>query len=79
MIALISLVLTLFTFVLFARGILSWIPNKTGPLATANSIAYTITEPVVAPVRKVIPPLGGLDVSVFVVFIGIYLIRIVLL
>jgi YggT family protein len=79
MIALISLVLSLFTLVLFARGILSWIPNKTGALATADSIAFTITEPVLAPVRKVIPPLGGLDVSFFVVFIGIYLIRIVLL
>ena len=79
MLALLSLILSLFSLVLLARGILSWIPNKSGPLATANSVAFTITEPVLAPVRRVIPPLGGMDVSFFVVFIGIYLIRIVIL
>jgi len=79
MIALLSLVLSLFTFVLLARAILSWIPNKSGALATVNSVVFTITEPVLAPVRRVIPPLGGMDVSFFVVFIGIYVIRIVFL
>jgi len=79
MIALLSLVLSLFTLVLFARGILSWIPNKTGALATIDGLAFTITEPVLAPVRKVIPPMGGFDVSFFVVFIGIILFRAVFL
>lgn len=79
MLALLSLILSLFSLVLLARAVLSWIPNKSGPLATVNSVAFTITEPVLAPVRRVVPPLGGMDVSFLVVLIGIYVIRIVIL
>lgn len=75
MIALLSLILSLFTLVLFARAILSWIPNKTGALASINQVVFTITEPVLAPVRRVIPPMGGFDMSFLVVIVAIWLVR----
>ncbi len=37
-----------------------------------------LTEPFVAPVRRVIPPLGGLDLSVLVIFIGLQFINFLL-
>lgn len=75
---LISFALTLFTFILLARAILSWFPQPTGPIASISQFAFTVTEPVVAPVRRILPPMGGLDLSVFVVFIGIYVLRMLL-
>jgi YggT family protein len=58
-----------------ARAILSWI--NIGPDSPFRSIAdlvYRATEPVLVPIRKVIPPIGGLDISIIVVILGINLI-----
>jgi YggT family protein len=79
MLALISLALSLFVLVLFARGILSWIPNKTGVLRSIDDVVFRLTEPVLAPVRRVIPPMGGIDVSFIVVIVAIYIVRAVFL
>lgn len=38
-------------------------------------LIWQLTEPVMAPIRKVIPPMGGLDFSPIFIFIGIQLIR----
>lgn len=75
MLALISLVLSLFVLVLFVRGILSWIPEKRGALRTVDDIVFRLTEPVLAPVRRVIPPMGGIDVSFIVVIVAIWIFR----
>jgi YggT family protein len=77
-IALISLLLTLFTLVLLLRAILSWFPQQPGAMASVNRFAYTVTEPVVGPVRRILPPMGGFDLSILVVFIGIYVLRMVI-
>ncbi len=42
-------------------------------------LIWQLTEPVMAPVRKVLPPMGGLDFSPIFIFIGIGLIRNLLL
>ena len=39
------------------------------------SFLYTVTEPVLAPFRRIIPPLGGFDLSFLVVFILIQVIN----
>jgi YggT family protein len=60
--------LQLYVFALFGRAILSWFPlSPDGPMATVYSFLYTITEPVLAPLRRVIPPMGGFDISFLVV------------
>jgi YggT family protein len=72
----VSILLTLFTLALFGRAILSWFPiSYDSPVRPVADFLHTITEPVLAPVRSVLPPLGGLDLSVFVVLIGLSFLR----
>jgi YggT family protein len=40
-------------------------------MAGVSQFLYRITEPVLGPVRRVLPPMGGLDLSPLVVIIGI--------
>jgi len=68
--------LNLYLIVLVARAVLSWFPLSPGsPLAPVASFLYTITEPVLAPLRRVIPPMGGFDISFLILFIGIEIIN----
>lgn len=54
---------------LAGRIVFSWIPvDPNGPFAGLAGICYRFTEPVLAPVRSVIPPMGGFDLSVMLVF-----------
>lgn len=58
--------------ILFARIILSWATMAWSPppaLAPAVRVIYDLTEPVLGLFRRYIPPLGGLDLSPFFVFI----------
>lgn len=58
---LIVLTLNLYTFTLFIQAILSWVgPGVSNP---AGSILWSINEPLLRPVRRLIPPLSGLDLS----------------
>jgi YggT family protein len=66
----------LYFIALFARIILSWFPiSPDSPFATIFSFLYTITEPVLGPVRRLLPPIGmggmGLDLSPIIVFFGL--------
>ena len=66
--------LKLYLFALFGRIILSWFPiSPGGALASVYRFLYTITEPVLGPVRRVIPPIGGggmaFDLSPIIVLI----------
>ena len=78
MISLLSLALSLFMLILFVRAILSWFPNRGGVLGSINDMTVAITEPVLAPIRRRIPPMGGFDVSFLVVFLAILVLRSVL-
>lgn len=61
MLDLCSLSLNLFFFAILIRIILSWVaPNTYNPVA---AIASTMAEPVLRPFRRLIPPIGGLDIS----------------
>lgn len=73
--------LQLYLYAVFARIILSWFPvNPGGVVAQIFSFLYTITEPVLGPVRRAIPPIGGaFDVSPIVVLLGIQIISSVVL
>lgn len=74
--AILCYLLSLYLFVLFVRIVLSWFPTSGGgALATVYSVLEAVTEPVLAPLRGVLPPvrLGAvaLDLSPIVVFFGI--------
>jgi YggT family protein len=66
----------LYFIALIARILLSWFPiSPESPFATIFSFLYTITEPVLGPIRRLLPPIGmggmGLDLSPIIVFIGL--------
>ena len=65
--------------ILFPRALLSWFPAAPGStLASVNAVLYRLTEPVLGPVRRLLPPVRaggfGLDLSFIIVFIGIQLV-----
>lgn len=68
---LIQLAVWIFIITLFIRVILSWIqPGGYNPVL---GLIHQLTEPLMAPARRLIPSFGGLDVSPIVIFIFLYL------
>ena len=66
--------------ILIGRVVLSWFPISPGSgMASVFSVVYAITEPVLAPLRKVIPPIGmggmGLDLSPIIVFMVVIVLQ----
>ena len=66
----------LFFFALLAMIIISWVVPGSGHPAVF--LLYQITEPVMAPFRKVLPAAGGIDFSPILVFILINVVQIAL-
>ncbi|MBA2750994.1 MAG: YggT family protein [Actinobacteria bacterium] len=82
--ALLCLAAQLYVFVMFARIILSWFPIQPGSaLAPVFSVLYAITEPVLGPIRRLLPPVGiggmGIDLSPMIVTLAIQLVLVPLL
>ncbi|MBE0463407.1 MAG: YggT family protein [Halomonadaceae bacterium] len=70
--ALANAILKIYFFAMIVMIILSWVaPNASHPAAL---LVMQLVEPIMAPVRRVIPPLGMIDLSPIVVFIAINLI-----
>jgi YggT family protein len=68
----IAQLLNLYSFAILGRVVLSWFPVTPGTaMATIYSFLYTITEPVLGPLRRVIPGMGGLDLSPIIALVGI--------
>lgn len=72
------LLLQLYLYVLFARIILSWFPvTPGGGLAAVVSVLYNLTEPVLGPLRRALPPVrlgaAAIDLSPLIVLIGLQL------
>jgi len=60
-----------FIIVMFVRIIFSWISPY--PTNAVTRFAYRVTEPVLAPIRRWLPPMSGFDLSPMVVMLGAYL------
>jgi YggT family protein len=76
---LICAVLRLYVFVILARVIFSWIRVTPGtPVASIYSVIYNLTEPVLGPLRRAIPPMrmgaAAIDLSPLIIIIGVQLI-----
>lgn len=70
--AILCTIISLYTLVLLARAVTSFFPVTPGTaMAQISEVLFRLTEPVLAPVRRVIPPLGMFDLSFLVVVIGI--------
>ena len=69
--------LNLYLLCIFGRIILSWFPIREGtPMATAVGFLYSITEPVLGPIRNVLPSIGMFDLSPMVVIFAVRLVLI---
>ncbi len=66
-----------FIFALIIGAILSWIPGAAGN--PVQGLVSSIGEPVLRPLRKLIPPLGGFDLTVFFTIISLFAVRIFLI
>lgn len=69
--------LDVYSLVVFGAVIISWIQ-----LPPSNPVAMflqTLTEPLLAPIRRVLPDMGGLDFSPLVLLFGLRLLRGILL
>jgi len=76
LIELLRLILRFYFFALFVYALLSWIgPQGQNPVAR---LLTRLCEPLLRPVRQVIPPLGGLDLSVLVLLLGLQFLLIAL-
>jgi YggT family protein len=77
----IVIVLNLYIYVVIAAAILSWLVvfNVVNPrnqfVAIVGDFLYRITEPVLRPIRNMLPPMGGIDVSPIILFLIIILIE----
>lgn len=61
--------LNLYTFCLFAQALLSWLgPGVNNP---AGSILWSLNEPLLRPVRRWLPPMGGLDLAPLAVIMAL--------
>jgi YggT family protein len=63
--------LMIFQFILLARVLMTWIPN----LDYSNPIVrllISITEPILEPIRRLLPNTSGVDFSPLVVFLIIF-------
>ncbi len=70
---LLSLFLEIYTWILIARVLMSWFnPNPYNPLV---QFVLRLTEPVLAPIRRVLPSMGGLDLSPLVVFVVLMFVK----
>ena len=77
----ILIVLDLYVWLLIASAILSWliafnvVNTRNQFVAAVVEFLYRITEPVLAPIRRLMPNLGGLDISPIILILLIMLIQ----
>ncbi|MZR62986.1 YggT family protein [Alcanivorax sp. DP30] len=69
-----SVLLDFVFWTVLIRVILSWVAPD--PYSPVVRIIVQITEPIMAPVRKLLPPMGGFDLSPLFVLLGIQLLQI---
>ncbi|AUC94005.1 MULTISPECIES: YggT family protein [Bradyrhizobium] len=77
----ILLILDLYVYILIGSAILSWliafnvVNTRNQFVAAVAEFLYRVTEPLLRPIRNVLPNLGGLDISPIILILIIYLIQ----
>jgi YggT family protein len=66
-------ILNLLFWILIIRALLSWFSQGNNPI---ESVMHQLTDPLLRPIRRVLPALGGLDLSVLVLIIAIQFINV---
>jgi YggT family protein len=81
---LLCLIAQVYLIIVFARILLSWFPiPPDGVMASIFSVLYAVTEPLLGPIRRALPPVAmggmGLDLSPIIVIFALqfFVIRLV--
>ena len=81
LVTLIDVVFTIYIWLLIASAIVSWLVSF-NVINTQNKFVYTImnflwrvTEPALRPIRKIMPNLGGIDLSPIILILALFFIR----
>ena len=81
----ISYLLTIYVYIVIAMAILSWliafnVVNTRNPVVRMIAeLLYRLTEPALRPIRKLLPNMGGIDISPIILFLIILFIQSVIL
>lgn len=74
---LVDLAINVFLFAILIQVIISWInPGTYNPII---GVINSLTDPIMRPARRIIPPISGLDLSPMLVILGLYLLKMLLL
>lgn len=74
---LVELAFNVFIFAILIQAVLSWVnPGTYNPV---NNLLYSLTEPLLRPVRRRLPPVSGLDLSPLVAIIGLQVAKMLVL
>ncbi|SMC76923.1 YggT family protein [Rhizobium sp. RU36D] len=80
----IQMALSLFVYILIASAIFSWlyafnvINSSNRFVNSVGSFVYNVTEPVLRPIRRILPDLGGIDISPIVLILIIYFLQMII-
>lgn len=72
MISLVKAAGYLIFWVMIIRALMSWVSQGRSPM---DYLLYQLTEPLMAPIRRILPAMGGIDFSAMVVILILYLIN----
>ncbi len=70
---LLNSIIDVYLLIVLIRVVLSWV--NVGAPNQLVSIIYSVTEPVLEPIRRVVPNFGGMDLSPMILIMGIFFIR----
>jgi YggT family protein len=76
---LIANLIGIYTFVILIRVIVSWFPSSGGVLDVVRDLTGRVTEPLLGPIRRALPAMGGLDLSPVVLLLALQVLRSLLL
>jgi YggT family protein len=66
---LLDILLTIYMYIIIARAVISWVnPDPYNPIVR---FLHQVTDPVLYRVRRVLPPMGAIDLSPLVVLLAI--------
>ncbi|MGE0718829.1 MAG: YggT family protein [Alphaproteobacteria bacterium] len=81
LLSLIVTIIDLYTWVLIASAIMSWliafkvVNTYNRAVATIGEVLYRLTEPALRPIRRLLPNLGGIDVSPVILILLLFFLR----
>lgn len=72
----IHLLFNVFIYAMIIQAILSWFPNPNTD--SIRNLLSGITEPVLRPIRKYVPPVSGFDLSILIGILALFFVRILI-